>query len=97
MYMYMYIRFSLSLLSPSLSLLLSLSLSPPLSSQVIYGDTDSVMVRFGVKTVAESMELGREAAEMISAHFPSPIKLEFEKVKRERDRRVEWYVHVGAW
>ena len=51
------------------------------SSQVIYGDTDSVMVRFGVKTVAESMELGRGAAEMISAQFPNPIKLEFEKVR----------------
>ena len=53
---------------------------PMMSSQVIYGDTDSVMVRFGVGTVAESMELGREAAEMISATFPHPIKLEFEKV-----------------
>ena len=50
-------------------------------SQVIYGDTDSVMVRFGVKTVAESMELGREAADMISSQFPHPIKLEFEKVR----------------
>ena len=47
---------------------------------MIYGDTDSVMVRFGVSTVAESMELGRKAAEYISSHFPQPIKLEFEKV-----------------
>ena len=57
---------------------------PPLPShppvQVIYGDTDSVMVRFGVKTVAESMELSLEAADIISAQFPHPIKLEFEKV-----------------
>ena len=30
--------------------------------------------------MAESMELGREAAEMISAQFANPIKLEFEKV-----------------
>ncbi|CAI8054471.1 DNA polymerase delta catalytic subunit [Geodia barretti] len=52
----------------------------PFDAKVIYGDTDSVMVRFGVGTVAESMELGREAAEMISATFPHPIKLEFEKV-----------------
>ena len=54
--------------------------SPLLTSQVIYGDTDSVMVRFGVATVAESMDLGREAAEYISDHFPHPTKLEFEKV-----------------
>ena len=48
--------------------------------QVIYGDTDSVMVKFGFDNVAESMELGREAADYISSHFPNPIKLEFEKV-----------------
>ncbi|KAF6773845.1 hypothetical protein AHF37_06869, partial [Paragonimus kellicotti] len=47
---------------------------------VIYGDTDSVMCRFGVSTVAEAMELGRKAAEVISAGFPHPIRLEFEKV-----------------
>ena len=50
-------------------------------AKVIYGDTDSVMVRFGVGTIAESMELGKEAAEFISAQFPHPIKLEFEKVR----------------
>jgi len=49
-------------------------------AKVIYGDTDSVMVRFGFETVAESMEIGREAAEYISSHFVKPIKLEFEKV-----------------
>lgn len=38
------------------------------------------MVRFGVETVAESMELGNEAAQYVSGHFVSPIKLEFEKV-----------------
>ena len=48
--------------------------------QVIYGDTDSVMVRFGVATVRESMELGKEAAGYISETFPHPIKLESEKV-----------------
>lgn len=47
---------------------------------VIYGDTDSVMVNFGVKTLERSMELGREAAEYVSAKFVKPIKLEFEKV-----------------
>ena len=38
------------------------------------------MVKFGFDTVAESMDLGREAAEYVSSHFVSPIKLEFEKV-----------------
>ncbi|GFR97478.1 DNA polymerase [Elysia marginata] len=49
-------------------------------SQVIYGDTDSVMCKFGVKTVEEAMKLGQHAAEYISTKFVSPIKLEFEKV-----------------
>jgi len=49
-------------------------------AQVIYGDTDSVFVKFGVDTVAEAMSLGEEAAEMVSKTFLSPIKLEFEKV-----------------
>lgn len=49
-------------------------------AKVIYGDTDSVMVNFKVKTLEKSMELGREAAELISKKFIQPIKLEFEKV-----------------
>ncbi|TVY65691.1 DNA polymerase delta catalytic subunit, partial [Lachnellula suecica] len=49
-------------------------------AQVIYGDTDSVMVKFGVKDLAEAMKLGEEAAAYVSSKFIKPIKLEFEKV-----------------
>jgi len=49
-------------------------------AQVIYGDTDSVMVKFGVASVEEAMKLGNEAAEMVSQTFIHPIKLDFEKV-----------------
>ena len=38
------------------------------------------MVKFGVDNVADSMVLGREAAQYVSDHFVNPIKLEFEKV-----------------
>ena len=48
--------------------------------EVIYGDTDSVMVHFKVPQVARAMELGQEAAEFVSKTFIKPIKLEFEKV-----------------
>lgn len=48
--------------------------------EVIYGDTDSVMVKLGVPTVRDAMDLGREAAQWVSSHFTPPIKLEFEKV-----------------
>ena len=50
-------------------------------SQVVYGDTDSVMVDFRVPDNARAMELGREAAAHVSATFTPPIKLEFEKVR----------------
>ena len=53
----------------------------PADAEVVYGDTDSVMVRFGVDTVGESMRLGKLAAERITKElFPTPVRLEFEKV-----------------
>jgi DNA polymerase delta subunit 1 len=50
------------------------------NAEVIYGDTDSVMVKFGPPTVEEAMPLALRAAGEVSAKFPHPIKLEFEKV-----------------
>ena len=47
---------------------------------VIYGDADSVIVKFGCKELAKSIELGKEAAAFVSKKFIAPIKLEFEKV-----------------
>jgi DNA polymerase delta subunit 1 len=49
-------------------------------AQVIYGDTDSVMVKFGVTELEDAMKLGEEAADYVSSKFIKPIKLEFEKV-----------------
>ncbi|KAI9773153.1 MAG: DNA-directed DNA polymerase delta [Geoglossum simile] len=49
-------------------------------AQVIYGDTDSVMVKFGPTDLAKAMELGQDAATYVSSKFINPIKLEFEKV-----------------
>ena len=49
-------------------------------AQVIYGDTDSVMVKFGPTDLATVMAMGSEAAEFVTQKFVKPIKLEFEKV-----------------
>jgi DNA polymerase delta subunit 1 len=49
-------------------------------AHVIYGDTDSVMVKFGTKDLAEAMKLGEDASQYVSSKFIKPIKLEFEKV-----------------
>ncbi|KIK61596.1 hypothetical protein GYMLUDRAFT_42607 [Collybiopsis luxurians FD-317 M1] len=50
------------------------------NAKVIYGDTDSVMVRFGPTELDNVMALGAEAAEFVTSKFVKPIKLEFEKV-----------------
>lgn len=47
---------------------------------VVYGDTDSVMVKFGTSDLSKAFRLAEEAAERASKIFPSPILLEFEKV-----------------
>jgi DNA polymerase delta subunit 1 len=49
-------------------------------AQVIYGDTDSVMINFGVETVEEAMAMGKEASQLVTQQFVQPIRLEFEKV-----------------
>ncbi len=52
----------------------------PYDAKVIYGDTDSVMVKFGFSDLKTCMEYGEEAAAFVSTLFINPIKLEFEKV-----------------
>lgn len=52
----------------------------PFDAKVIYGDTDSVMIRFGVDSLEKAMELGQEAADYVTEKFVRPINLEFEKV-----------------
>ncbi|TRM65265.1 DNA polymerase family B-domain-containing protein [Schizophyllum amplum] len=49
-------------------------------AEVIYGDTDSVMIKFGPGDLPTVMSLGAEAADFVTAKFVKPIKLEFEKV-----------------
>lgn len=49
-------------------------------AKVVYGDTDSVMIKFGCPDLETAMRLGAEAAELVSSRFIKPIKLEFEKV-----------------
>ncbi|TFY72913.1 hypothetical protein EVG20_g104 [Dentipellis fragilis] len=50
------------------------------NAEVIYGDTDSVMVKFGPTELEKVMTMGSEAADFVTQKFIKPIKLEFEKV-----------------
>jgi DNA polymerase delta subunit 1 len=47
---------------------------------VVYGDTDSVMIKFGEKDMHKVMAMSEEAAALVTATFIKPINLEFEKV-----------------
>ncbi|CCW66256.1 unnamed protein product [Phytomonas sp. Hart1] len=56
-------------------------------TKVLYGDTDSVMIKCLTDESApdkarlqDAMNFGKEAAHRVSQHFLEPIKLEFEKV-----------------
>lgn len=50
------------------------------NAEIVYGDTDSVMVKFGPTDLHKVMALGSEAADFVTTKFVKPIKLEFEKV-----------------
>jgi DNA polymerase elongation subunit (family B) len=47
--------------------------------EVIYGDTDSIFVKFATKDLAESIELGKKAADRITASGRKAHKIEYEK------------------
>lgn len=47
--------------------------------QVVYGDTDSIMVSLPFINIEETYEWGNKLAAELTALFPTPLKLEFEK------------------
>ena len=47
--------------------------------EVVYGDTDSIFIKFATKDLAESIELGKKAAERITASGRKAHKIEYEK------------------
>lgn len=49
-------------------------------SQVIYGDTDSVMINFFEKDIGVVFNIAKEVSKFVSDKFEKPVSLEFEKV-----------------
>jgi DNA polymerase elongation subunit (family B) len=47
--------------------------------EVIYGDTDSIFIKFATKDLAESIELGKKAADRITAYCGRSYRIEYEK------------------
>jgi hypothetical protein len=54
-------------------------------ARVVYGDTDSVFVLLKGKSRDDAFAIGQEIAEAVTLDNPKPVKLKFEKVRRERD------------
>ncbi|XP_012939593.1 uncharacterized protein LOC101853172 isoform X2 [Aplysia californica] len=54
--------------------------TPRWGASVIYGDTDSLFIHFPGRSKDEAFVLGQEIADAVTAMFPSPMKLKFEKV-----------------
>lgn len=48
-------------------------------AEVIYGDTDSIFVKFPTKDLQESMDMARKAADVITASGRKAHKIEYEK------------------
>jgi len=47
--------------------------------EIIYGDTDSIFIKFPTKDLQESMDLAKKAAERITSLCRKPYKIEYEK------------------
>lgn len=48
-------------------------------AEVIYGDTDSIFIKFPTKDLSESIELGKKAAQSITSQCRAAHKIEYEK------------------
>lgn len=48
-------------------------------AEVIYGDTDSIFIKFPTKDLGESIELGKKAAQSITSQCRAAHKIEYEK------------------
>lgn len=49
--------------------------------EIVYGDTDSVMVHFGPITLTDTVRVGKLIAAACTSKFQKPCKLEFEAIK----------------
>jgi DNA polymerase delta subunit 1 len=48
--------------------------------QVIYAQTDSVFLHFPAATIPQAVQLGHQAAALVTGSLPPPMELKYEKV-----------------
>ena len=49
------------------------------NGEIVYGDTDSIFIKFNTKSLMESIELAKKAADRITSLCRRPYKIEYEK------------------
>ncbi|KAL4233690.1 DNA polymerase zeta catalytic subunit [Mactra antiquata] len=54
--------------------------TPHWGARVVYGDTDSMFIELKGKSKDEAFKIGQDIAKTVTAMFPKPMKLKFEKV-----------------
>ncbi|CAG9325959.1 REV3 [Blepharisma stoltei] len=54
--------------------------NPKWDAKVIYGDTDSMMIKLGGRTVEQAFQVGKEIANAINQSNPKPVEILLEKV-----------------
>ncbi|CAL1531888.1 unnamed protein product [Lymnaea stagnalis] len=54
--------------------------TPKWGASVVYGDTDSMFIHLPGRSKEEAFKIGHEIADAVTAMFPKPMKLRFEKV-----------------
>jgi DNA polymerase elongation subunit (family B) len=47
--------------------------------EIVYGDTDSIFIKFGTKDLRESIDLAKKASDRITSLCRKPYKIEYEK------------------
>lgn len=63
-------------------------------ARIIYNDTDSVMVDMKIVNSKECLVMGEKLAKDITALFPPPVKIEFEKAMRILNLRKKKYAYL---
>jgi DNA polymerase I len=72
--------------------------------KVVYGDTDSIMVRTGAKSLDESMEVGKEIEDRINTALEGVVKMKIESVfksliilTKKRYAGLSYEMYDGKW
>ncbi|CAD8132103.1 unnamed protein product [Paramecium octaurelia] len=50
------------------------------NAEILYGDTDSLLINFKIQNLSDVFNISIEASNLVTSSFPKPIRLSFEKM-----------------